>query len=106
MTYREWKERLDTNHAVFRNNRIYDIVFWQFSDTEIYVEQMFIKPKYRGRGYLKRIFTNLCKEYNKPLIFQCYDELVPMYEHIGAFTMTPRRYGLIEMYFDPLEVSY
>lgn len=106
MTVAEWQDRLARNHAVCRSNKIYSIIFWRFNESEIMVEQMFIQPEYRGRGYLKRIFTNLCKEFNSSLIFECYGELRPMYEHIGAFTMTPRQYGLIEMYFDPLGINY
>jgi hypothetical protein len=106
MTVAEWQERLVQNNAVCRSNKIYKMIFWHLDKTEIMVEQIYIEPEYRGRGYLKRIFTNLCKEFNSSLVFECYGDLRPMYEHIGAFTMTPRYYGLIEMYFDPLGINY
>ena len=29
-----------------------------------------------------------------------------MYKHIGAFTMTDNPRGLIEMYYDPLNINF
>lgn len=105
MTIAEYYEHIRKN-CTCRSNKIYDIIFYQFDKKEIYVEQIFIKPEYRGRGYLKKIFTDLCKEFNCSLIFQCYEELIPMYEHIGAFHYSANPHGLVEMYFDPLQIVW
>lgn len=104
MTIAEYQKELST--CIHRQNKVYSIWFKQFSKTEVYVMQITIKPEYQGRGYLKRIFDNLCKEFKSSLIFQCYEWLYPMYKHIGAFTMTNNPHGLIEMYYDPLNINY
>ena len=102
----------DNTKSVSRVNRIYGILF-KFLDeekTDLYVEQIVIKPEYRGRGYLKRILTNLCKEFSCSITLQCVPELAPMYLHIGCFTMLPidkwLYSDLIEFYFDPLGINY
>lgn len=112
MYIRDWYEMLEREHSVSRSNRVYGLLF-RFLDekkTDMYLEQIEINPKYRGRGYLKRILTNLCKEFHCSITLNCVPELAPMYSHIGCFTLMPEEKwfysDLVEFYFDPLGINY
>ncbi len=86
------------------DNKVYSINYEPLDKDTVYVKHIWINHEYQGRGYLKRIFDNLVKEWNCGLVFECFDELVPMYEHIGCFCTldNPPMFGLREMYYDPL----
>lgn len=88
----------------FRDNRVYSLNYRFFDCDTLYLEHIWINHQYQGRGYLKRIFDGLVKKYNCAIVFECYGELVPMYTHIGCFTMldNPDSFSLREMYYDPL----
>lgn len=107
MNYSEYKSLVNESEII--SNKIYSVVYKRLNSTgEIYIISLFINPEYRGRGYLKRIFMNICKKYKSSLVFLCYPDLVPMYSHIGAFTTSDKLNsdGLIEMYFDPFEINF
>lgn len=89
-----------------KSNKIYTIHYRKIEKDEIYVLNVFIQPKYRKRGYLRRIFNTLCKETNSFLVFECYSDLVDLYKKIGAFTLKESiNIGeLVEMYYDPLNL--
>lgn len=101
MLYTEWLKHVE-KRCITRKNKVYSVIF-QITSSGIYVERISISPAYRGRGYLKRIFTNLCKEFRKPIYFECTQDLRPMYEHIGCYSLDNHYKFDIEMYFDPFE---
>ena len=106
MIYQDYNEYLKKD-CTLRANRIYTIIFRRLSNCEILVERINIRQKYRGRGYLKRIFDNLCREFNSSIVLECFPDLVPMYIHIGFFYIptSDNWRPMYEMYYDPLNVN-
>lgn len=90
---------------------IYYVRFKITDESEIYLEDVIIHPKYRRKGYLRKIMDNLCTEYKCSLFFEsARDEIIPMYEHIGAFVYEPDENGDVcrckTMIYDPLGINY
>lgn len=109
MLLSDWYEHL-RKEGFIRKNRVYGIIYSFLQTGELYLEQIEIFPQYRGRGYLKRILDNLCKEYHTSIVLECVPELAEIYSHIGCFTTLPyerwRYSDLIEFYYDPLGIHY
>ena len=107
MLYSEYNKYLNEN-CVCRHNKVYTLFFRRISEHEILVERINIHRQYRGRGYLKRIFNNLCKEFTSSIALECCYDLVPMYRHIGFFSLIETDYyrEIYEMFYDPLEVTF
>ena len=83
-------------------NKIYHLEYSLGYDY-VYLEQLFIKPKYRNRGYTIRIIRNLMKTTNQnELRLLCYPNLIKFYEHIGLtlWSRSLNGNGLVEMYIN------
>lgn len=77
------------------SNKIYKIEF--DVNKVIFVNSFYIEPKYRNRGYSRRIMYGLSKKYNKPIHLLCFPTLFNFYKKIGFNKVCDTVDGYIEM---------
>ena len=77
------------------NNKIYSITY-NVGDV-IYINTFFIEYQYRKRGYSRRIINNLKKQYNKPIVLECWFTLIDYYKKLGFIELGPTNQGYTEM---------
>jgi hypothetical protein len=74
-------------------------------ESYVYIKNYFLHPNYQNKHkkYSRRIFDSLYKKYKKPLVLECFEELIPFYEKCGFLQWTPHASGagLYEMILDP-----
>lgn len=93
------------------HTNVYYVRFKIISESEIYLDDVVIAPKFRKKGYLRKILDSFCNEYKCSLFFEsARDEFIPMYEHIGAFVYEPDEdrdtCWSKTMIYDPLGINY
>lgn len=75
----------DMFKIIHNENEIGHICINEYADKDKYIEWVYIKEEYRHKGYVRDIFLTTMKHYNTDnLVFGTNNELLPMYEHLGA----------------------
>lgn len=77
------------------SNKIYDINF-SICDN-IFINIFYIKPKYRGRGYSRKIIQSLQKKYDKNISLVCFPTLLKFYKKLGFEKVYNTNDGYIEL---------
>ena len=103
MLYSDYCKHIERN-CTKRVTDKYTVIFRKLSDTELYIEQVFIQPEFQNQSLIRTIFKELTEEFHCMLVFECCSDLIPMYRHIGCFYTTNCPEGLVEMYYDPFNL--